>query len=318
MLRAAVVGCGAVGSGYDEQRRDGPPLTHAGALSASPSIELLGGADPHPAARERFSRHWDAPAYATIAELAALRPQLISIATPPEGRAQIVRDVLALGPQAIWIEKPLAETAAEARTIAQDCERAGVIAQVNFLRRFDPLHREVVGAARHAGAVHLDARFSGSLSNFGAHAVDLFRWVAGEVRAVAATSAGDAVVALLSARAGATGTLMRLPADGTTVFDVDIRDRQSRHLLIGLGREYIRAAAAPSDLFGGVVSERLHEPPRRDGLAPAMSEAAGALVRAVHEGEPVPCSAADGVAALEVHEAIERSLAESVLVEVPA
>lgn len=316
-LRAAVVGCGAVGSGYDEDRRDGPPLTHAGALSASPAIELLAGVDPGEPARERFQRRWQVPAFATVAELYELHPQLVSIATPPAGRAQVVREVLALDPAALWIEKPLAASLPEALAIAHECERAGVVAQVNFLRRFDPLHREVVAAVHERGpASHLDARFSGSLSNFGAHAVDIFRWVVGEVDAVDAAVLGDATLVLLRARSGSTGTLMRVPADGTTVFDVDIRDRHSRHMLTGLGREYARADAATSDLFPGVTSERLDEYPRHDGVGPAMGEAAGALVAAVREGTPVPCSIQDGVAALQVQVAIERSLAERRPVEV--
>lgn len=316
-LRAAVVGCGAVGSGYDEDRLDAPPLTHAGALAASAAVELVAAVDPDAAARERFQRRWGVPAFATVAELRDLRPQLVSIATPPEGRARLVRELLALAPSGLWIEKPLAESVSEAQAIARDCDSAGVVAQVNFLRRFDPLHREVVAAVHRDGpAVHFDARFSGSLSNFGAHAVDLFRWAAGEVGAVDAARLGEATVVLLAGREGATATLMRLHADATTIFDVDIRDRQSRHMLTGLGREYARAAASASDLFGGVTSERVQEPLRRDGLAPAMSEAASALVGAVREGTPVPCSALDGVAALEVQAAIERSLAERVPVEV--
>ena len=177
-LPALVVGCGAVGSTYDEHRRGRLPLSHAGAYGAHERTRLVGGVDGDAEARRRFETHWDLPAYSTLAEaLDDLRPAIVSVCTPAEARPAIIAQAVEAGVRAIWAEKPLAPSAAAAAQPVALCERAGVPLQVNFLRRFDELHRRaatVVGTRFRA-----DFRFSGSLENYGGHAFDLFRWYAG-------------------------------------------------------------------------------------------------------------------------------------------
>ncbi|HUZ82935.1 MAG TPA: Gfo/Idh/MocA family oxidoreductase, partial [Gaiellaceae bacterium] len=145
MISALVVGCGAIGSEYDRVATPGAaPRSHAGAYAASPRTALVGGVDPDPAARRRFTERWDVPCHTSLAEaLAAHAPELVSISTPPGARAAVVDELLAHRVQAIWIEKPLAENVAAAEAIVAACALAGVPLQVNFLRRFDHLHKRV-------------------------------------------------------------------------------------------------------------------------------------------------------------------------------
>src|SRR6266511_1159223 len=94
-LRALVVGCGAVGSQYDEERVGDPPLSHAGAYEAHEATRLAAGVDPDSAARKRFEERWNVPCYPQLeAALAEHQPTFVSVCTPPESHLAIVDQAL--------------------------------------------------------------------------------------------------------------------------------------------------------------------------------------------------------------------------------
>jgi predicted dehydrogenase len=299
-LGAVVIGCGAVGSGYDEARPDRPPLSHAGAYAAEPRVELLAGVDPDPAARERFTARWGVPAYAGADEaLLTHAPALVSLAGPAGSREATVEAALAHGVRGIWAEKPLAGDAAAAERIVERCR--GVALQVNFLRRFDPLHQrvaELVGG----GVAHADFRFSGTMANYGSHAIDLFHWLGGPVQRV--TVQGDGL-AWAAASSGATATFRRVATEGADVFDTIVYTARSRLMLTAMGEELTVAEPAPSELFPEHPRLGAGEAFTSSGLGGAMGAAVASLADAVQFGAPVPCSGEDGLAAMRVLELIE-------------
>jgi len=312
-LDALVVGCGRIGSGYDYERSPDPPLSHAGAYTTNADVRLGAGSDPDPEARERFERRWAVRCYADLAEaLEAVRPAVASVCTPPDGRVEVVEQLLAGGVQGIWIEKPLASTAREGAAIVALAERAGVALQVNFHRRFDPIHRAAAERVRaDGGAVHGDFRFSGTLLNFGSHAFDLFRWFVGEPRRVRALSLrGRDPAAFVDADHGSTGSFQQVITDGTLIFDADFVTAHRRVTLAAAGEQYLEGRVAGSSLFRDVMRHEYDETRSNGGVRGAMSGAVEALVRATRLREPPPCGGADGVAALRLYEAI-RTAAES-------
>lgn len=309
-LPCLVVGCGAIGSGYDEPRPDGPPLTHAGAYAGHPATRLAGGVDPDPAARARFERRWQAPCTDDLDAALAAGPALVSVCTPVDGRLRLVERILEARPQAIWCEKPLAGSLDEAERIGSRCEDAGVGLQVNFHRRFDPPHRRVAGlVAAGAPALHLDVRYSGTLRNYGPHAVDLFRWLVGEPRWVEAAGAADDPSALLVTEGGATGLLHRVPAAPLDLFEADLFTPALRITLGALGERVLVGEPRPSGLW---ADTEVLDPGAQaeEGLAGAMLGGVQSLVEHLQAGTPLLCTGADGVAALRVVEAVERSARE--------
>lgn len=308
-LDAIVVGCGGIGSIYDEGRAEAAPLTHAGAYAAHPRTRLLAGVEPDTSRRERFQIHRETPCHATLAAaLAAGRPALASVCTPPETHLDVVCDLLEAGVGAIWCEKPLAADAREGRALARACAERGVALQVNFLRRFDSIHRSV--EAELAGLpIHCDFRYSGSLRNYGSHAFDLFRWLAGEVRWVQALPIEGAEPAVLTgAENGSAATFLQVRNPAADVLDAVIYADESRITISCLGEEMERASPRPSDLFPGYVSLPLGRLEARGGLADAMLNGLRALVDHVEAGAPLLCDGRDGVAALEIEAAVARSL----------
>ena len=212
------------------------------------------------------------------------------------------------GVRAIWCEKPLASSLEEGRELVAACSERAAALQVNFLRRFDSFHREVaadLGGVR----VHADVRFSGTLSNYGSHAFDLFRWLAGDVEWVhAIPTEGGGPLVLAGAGKGSTATFLQVRNPVADVLDVMIYADESRITISCLGEELGRATARPSALFPGYISLPLGALERDGGLADAMLNGVNSLVEHLDAGSPLACDGDDGLAALEIAAAVARSL----------
>jgi len=130
-LRCAVVGAGYLGR------------FHAQKYASLPSCELVGIADPVPAARERLQAELGVAAYADYRELLG-RVDAVSIATPTALHHPVARDFLRAGAH-VLVEKPITATADEARELIALAAAAGRVLQVGHLERFNPVIVAVAG-----------------------------------------------------------------------------------------------------------------------------------------------------------------------------
>ena len=73
--------------------------------------------------------------------------ELVHIVTPPDKHAEMAIAALEAGKH-VLVEKPLAVSNEEARAILQAAERAGRVAGINYVMRYDPLYQTVAQIAR--------------------------------------------------------------------------------------------------------------------------------------------------------------------------
>ena len=73
--------------------------------------------------------------------------EAVLVTTPPDTHAALVEAAAGRGKH-VFCEKPLAPSVEEARGAVEACERAGVLLQVGYNRRFDPSFRAVRDAVR--------------------------------------------------------------------------------------------------------------------------------------------------------------------------
>jgi predicted dehydrogenase len=130
-LRCAVVGAGYLGR------------FHAQKYAGLADCELVGVADPSPDARERLRAELGAPVFAHHRELLG-RVEAVSIATPTAHHHAVARDFLEAGAH-VLVEKPITETAAQARELIAIAAGRGLVLQVGHLERFNPVIRAVAG-----------------------------------------------------------------------------------------------------------------------------------------------------------------------------
>ncbi|NYD53206.1 Gfo/Idh/MocA family protein [Microbacterium pseudoresistens] len=171
---------------------------------------------------------------------------VVHICTPNATHAPLAMQAISAGKHVIC-EKPLATTHADARTLAEAAEEAGVIAAVPFVYRYHPMVREArarVAAGEIGALLTVDCGYlqdwmllpedddwratsadggpSRAFADIGSHLCDLLEFVAGEriarltarTRRVYDTRGGhevaneDAVAILVELDSGAIGTLL--------------------------------------------------------------------------------------------------------------
>lgn len=100
-------------------------------------VQLAGACDPREAARAQFQRDFDAPAYASLEELARDPAiEVLYIASPHQFHAEHTRIAAAHGKH-VLLEKPMALSLAECDAMIRQCREADVRLIVGHCHSFD-------------------------------------------------------------------------------------------------------------------------------------------------------------------------------------
>ncbi|WP_162940211.1 Gfo/Idh/MocA family protein [Gryllotalpicola protaetiae] len=263
------------------------------------------------------------------------RADIVDVVTPTGAHRELVERAAAAG-RHIVCEKPLALTAADAAAMIAACERAGVrlfpAHVVRYFPAYAALHEAVASGRVSAPAVqrffrigarpqtpwYLDrARSGGIAMDQMIHDFDQARWIVGEVEAVFATQSGDetttstTVQAMLRHRSGAithvNGVWGAETLDFHTGFSAAgpgwlLEHDSLRHPILQLhGRA---DAGGPAYL-----------PPVSAATSPYTAELAD-FAAAIRDGGPARVSADDGLHAVRIAAAVNRSLAQNAEVTV--
>jgi len=321
-MNVALIGAGRIGR------------LHARLLKATPGVDRVTIADVN------VARAADVAA-ATGVEIAASSDAafdtadavVLAAATgahPPLVRAAIGRGL------PTFCEKPLAAGLDDTIALAAEIERSGVPFQLGFQRRFDAGYREVhrlvhagelgtlyvVRLAGHDPAPPPDdyiPQSGGLFRDFSIHDFDVLRWMTGhEVEEVYADGAvrgfpifaryGDVDTAVATLRM-VDGPLVVLTTARHDPLGYDIRaevfgSRDS--VAIGLGPRTPMHSVEP----GVPPPAGPAWPDFLDRFEPAYAAELAAFVALARHGGSSPCTADDGVAALRIAEAADRSLHE--------
>ncbi len=155
-LTCAVVGLGRIGSSLETDPLREKPCTHAGSIYANRDCRLTAGCDVKRDARDAFLEQWGATGPIEVfnsieALLKEVRPDILSIATPPETHLPLVRTAARARVPVIICEKPLAHNLRDARTIARIHTSGITKIVVNHERRYS---RDYQIVKEHIGSEH--------------------------------------------------------------------------------------------------------------------------------------------------------------------
>ena len=188
--RAAVIGCGVVGSFIedtmiDSASRFGFPNGHASCLNAMHETQLVGGADTHPERRKAYAERWNLPEEHVYQDYRKLLEEqnlyIVSISTPSPLHTDPALASIDAGVKAIFLEKPIASNITDANKVIEACDQAGVALAINHTRRGDYAYRKAKQLIQDGaiGELHtMIAHFSGELMFIGSHAFDLINYFA--------------------------------------------------------------------------------------------------------------------------------------------
>jgi predicted dehydrogenase len=194
--RAALIGCGVIGSSIDEGKEHVMGIqSHAAAYQACARTELVGVCDVdsvRTAACAKIrcvSKHYND--YRILLESCV--PDVVSIATETATHDQILRDVLAFPSVKLVIcEKPIASNSILATQLVAIADTTGCRLVVNYSRHYLPameqIRKHIIG--RRIGKIRLvNGYYTKSLVHNGTHLLELLRWWFGDLRLVHSASA---------------------------------------------------------------------------------------------------------------------------------
>ncbi len=321
-MRVALFGAGRIGR------------LHARLLRATAGVDSVVIADADPARAAEVAAEAGIEAAPTV-EAAFDEADAVVIAAATSAHTELIRTSIGRG-LPTFCEKPLAGTLEETIAIAADIERSGIPFQLGFQRRFDPGYREVhrlirEGALGTLYAVRLAghdpappheayiAQSGGLFRDFSIHDFDVLRWMTGcEVDEVYADGGVRAFPVFAKYddvdTAVATLRLVDGPFTALTVARHDPLGYDIRAEIFG-SQDSVAVGLGPQTPLRS-VEPGVPPPPGpawKDFLVRFESAYAAEFTAfvAVARGEaPSPCTAADGLAALRVAEAADRSLHE--------
>ncbi|WP_309059658.1 Gfo/Idh/MocA family oxidoreductase [Streptomyces sp.] len=262
-------------------------MAHAPALSGHRDLDFAGVWGRRREAAEELADRYGTRAYDDVDALFA-DVDAVAVALPPGVQAELAARAARAGCH-LLLDKPLAPTVAQGRTVVEAAEEARVASVVFFTTRFQPgpeawiaeqaaLGGWFTGRAQWLGAVFTSdgnpfaaspwRREKGALWDVGPHALSVLLPVLGDARRVtaAAYGPGDTVHLVLDHASGASSTLtLSLTAPPA-------------------------AAGATVELRGASGVTLL--PEDSEGVVPALTRAADALLTAAGTGTPHPCDAA--------------------------
>ncbi len=185
--RAALIGCGRIGAFIDNEVADPYPYSHAAAYEACERTTLVALADQRADVMARAGERYGVPTahqYTDYREmLAACRPDIVSVATQPEQRAEIVIHAAGHGARAIYAEKAMAASLAEADAMVQAVEGNGVAFNMGSNRRWHPGFRvlgSLIAEERYGALRSLTVHCGHGIFNMGSHAIDLVLMLNGD------------------------------------------------------------------------------------------------------------------------------------------
>lgn len=196
VYRACLVGLTGIGASRPAEVEGLPlygamPGSHAAAYAAHPRTELVGVCDLQQSLLDDFAGRWsdvwpEMGYYTDFGRmLEETRPDLVSIATSDHAHAAICVQAAQSGARAIFCEKPIATSLADADAMIAACDEAGVLLSVDHTRRWDPAFLEArriiqSGAIGPLRSLHVELYSRRAmLFRNGTHMIDLLCFFAG-------------------------------------------------------------------------------------------------------------------------------------------
>jgi predicted dehydrogenase len=150
LLRAAVVGLGRIGMGYDANAQNDQVHTHCRAFALHPLFELVAGVDTDGDRRAEFEAEYGPRALPHVDHLEMMgRLDVVAVSVPTSLHRAVVDALLKKAPpRLVLVEKPLAQSREDAQALVKSCSEAQTHLVVNYIRQVLPETRHLKAQMR--------------------------------------------------------------------------------------------------------------------------------------------------------------------------
>jgi predicted dehydrogenase len=192
---AAVIGCGRMGGFIDNEGAGSSivtlPFSFATGFQACEQTRLVAGSDLRSDVLSEFGKQYDLDSehlYADYRELIDReRPDIVGVATMPEHRAEIMIYAAEHGVRAIYAEKTMAASMAEADAVVEAVERNGVAFNMGTGFRWHPgfdTMKAIIDSGEIGALRDMVLLYSSGINQHGIHALDLAMYLNNDLPAV--------------------------------------------------------------------------------------------------------------------------------------
>ena len=185
--RAVLIGCSRMGAFIDNEVGSGLAYSHAAGYEACSRTDLVACSDVREDVMAKAGERYGIPKERQYLDyrdmLKKEKPDIVSIATQPEQRAEIAVYAAENGARAIYAEKAMAASLAEADAMVAACERNGVFFNMGTNRRWDAGYdamKAVIASGEIGKLKSLVIHLTGSLFNTASHCFDLLMRLNGD------------------------------------------------------------------------------------------------------------------------------------------
>lgn len=262
--RAAIIGCGRIGSEYDDDPKRKIVSSHAGAYSRLSRTELIAVADLDKEKLAKCANKWKVPSsYLDWRKMLSTEQiDILSVCTQSSSHFEIIKEAVAHDIKAIFCEKPVADSLEHASQIVAACKAKNIPLIIDHQRRFDPLYGRIKkfidkgGLGEPQQAVFY---YTAGISNSGSHLADILRFFFGEAAWVwgvfSKNSSPDPndpnIDGMIEFKNGTRTTIHALDVKDYTIFETDIFGPKGRINITHAGFDADFLAVKPSKNFSG-------------------------------------------------------------------
>jgi len=320
-FRAAVIGCGKIGSEFADDPRITDIYTHAGAYSACPDTELVAVCDADSNKVRKCGARWGvSETYSDINEMMTNeKPAIVSICTPDPTHYSVICEVMKYDClRAIYAEKPLALTLPDASEILTQVKSRNIALAVNYFRRYAPnlqeLKMEIVDNNIIGEIQSVNCSYTKGILHNGSHLLDLARFLAGDIISVRGianhrTDLNDAdptVDASLQFANGASGFIQGYDEKWFDICEMDLIGTIGRIRILNSGHTIEHYDIHEDPNYSGYMGLSLMTKDTR-GMTDTLLHGVEDLIACIGSDRDPLCSGFDGYSALNIGLCISES-----------
>ena len=313
-LRAAVIGCGKIGSTFaDDPNRDKLGVySHAEAYSVCNEVELVAICDIDQRLAQSCAQRWGVGKIYTDAKelFESEKLDIVSICTPDSTHESVAMLALAAnGLKGILMEKPLATDLSAAEKLVKLSQAEGVTLAVNYSRRYSPVFQKLkdriaVGEIGALQAVH--GYYTKGIIHNGTHWIDLLRFLVGDIvsgKSIGQISKGDIdpdLDAVFELECNALALLQVIDERAYSVFEMDLLGEDGRIRISDAGCTIEQYSVGPSPYAEGYQILIPDSQPAEKSMQDLTLYAVMDLVESINSASEPRCTGSDAMAALKL------------------
>jgi len=321
IYKAAVIGLGRMGSTFNNEDKSLKGIwTHAGAYSSLRSVKLIAGADPDEKKRVKFLKLWGIKnVYSDSMRLFKNhRLDIVSICCPTKFHFKEAMECICHKVKAIFLEKPIAFSVQEAKTIVNLCRKKKLVLAVDHIRRWDDnyiLAKQLISRQDLGRVINIIGYYPKQIFNIGTHLIDAMRYYGGSVKAVAAEfterdKIDPTVSGYLRFTNGVRGFIVPQGSREKLIFELDILCRNGRIKILDNGRRLELYKFKKSKNCSGYQELSRKQIKLVERKKDRMTAAVKDILQCIEKKAQPLCSGFDGLAALSVCLALVKSAKE--------